>query len=98
MARSVLGRCRTTISRLLVASALLWACAKSETPGVAVDRLLAQGRSDAAPGAAVMVIRDGAILKRAAHGMADLERGVPIRTDTAFRLASVTKQFTAMAI
>jgi CubicO group peptidase (beta-lactamase class C family) len=99
MVRSVLGRCRTSVVRVLVGSALLWACAKAPvTPGVAVDRLLARGRSDAAPGAAVMVIQDGAILKRAAYGMADLERGVPIRTDTAFRLASVTKQFTAMAI
>jgi N-acyl-D-aspartate/D-glutamate deacylase len=30
--------------------------------------------------------------------MADLERRVPIETDTAFRLASVSKQFTAIAI
>jgi CubicO group peptidase (beta-lactamase class C family) len=46
----------------------------------------------------VIVIQDGKILKKAGYGMADLERGVPIESDTAFRLASVSKQITAMAI
>lgn len=67
-------------------------------PSAAVDALFLDGRPVAAPGAAVMVIRDGQILKKAGYGMADLERGVPIESDTAFRLASVSKQFTAMAI
>ncbi len=67
-------------------------------PGRAVERLLAESRRDAAPGAAVLVVRDGAVLHRATWGMADLERRIPIGSDTAFRLASVSKQFTAMAI
>jgi CubicO group peptidase (beta-lactamase class C family) len=67
-------------------------------PSLAVDALFLDARPDAAPGVAVVVIRDGKILKKAGYGMADLERGVPIESDTAFRLASVSKQFTAMAI
>ena len=85
-------------SLVLLGSALAWACARtSPDPGVEVDRLLSAGRGDA-PGAAVIVIRDGSVLKRGAFGLADLARGIPIGTDTAFNLASVSKQFTAMAI
>jgi CubicO group peptidase (beta-lactamase class C family) len=86
---------------LLVAAccAALWGCERAPTdPSLAVDALFLDGRTGAAPGAAVIVIRDGKILKKAGYGMADLERRVPIESDTAFRLASVSKQFTAMAI
>jgi len=85
-------------SLVLLCAALAWACAGAEPdPDAAVRRLLSDHRSDA-PGAAVIVIRNGVVVERAAWGMADLEHGVPIATDTAFRLASVSKQFTAMAI
>jgi CubicO group peptidase (beta-lactamase class C family) len=49
------------------------------------------------PGAAVAVIRDGAPAY-SAHGYADLEKRERITSATNFRLASVTKQFTAAAI
>jgi len=50
------------------------------------------------PGAAVMVIEDGEILFEGGFGFADIESGTPISPESAFRLASVSKQFTAMAI
>jgi len=50
------------------------------------------------PGAAVMVIEDGEILFDGGFGLADLESQTPITTESAFRLASVSKQFTAMAV
>lgn len=50
------------------------------------------------PGAAVMVIRNGEILLRETFGMADIDNSVKVTPDTNFRLASVTKQFTAMSI
>jgi N-acyl-D-aspartate/D-glutamate deacylase len=68
------------------------------TPSSAVDALFAEVASTATPGAAIIVIQDGVILKKRAYGMADIERGVPFETDTSTRLASVSKQFTAMAI
>jgi len=43
-------------------------------------------------------MKDGQPVFRAGYGMANLELGVPITPDTVFRLASVTKQFTAVAI
>ena len=50
------------------------------------------------PGASVIVIHDGRVILRRAYGMADLERHVPATPETDYRLASVSKQFTAMAI
>ena len=50
------------------------------------------------PGAAVLVIRDGVVVTRSACGYADLEARVPVTPATNFRLASITKQFTAAAI
>jgi N-acyl-D-aspartate/D-glutamate deacylase len=70
----------------------------STTPSSAVDALFADVTSTATPGAAIIVIQDGKVLQKSAYGMADIERGVPFETDTSTRLASVSKQFTAMAI
>jgi len=51
-----------------------------------------------APGASVMVIRDGNPIFAKGFGLADLEKKIPCTTNTNFRLASITKQFTAMAV
>lgn len=50
------------------------------------------------PGAAVILVRDGRVLFRKGYGMANLELAVPIEPDMVFRLGSITKQFTAVAI
>jgi CubicO group peptidase (beta-lactamase class C family) len=50
------------------------------------------------PGAAVLVLRDGQPVVRASYGLADLETGTPATPETNYRLASVTKQFTAASI
>jgi CubicO group peptidase (beta-lactamase class C family) len=44
------------------------------------------------------VVRDGQVVYRAAFGAADLEAGVACTPATSYRLASVSKQFTAMAV
>jgi CubicO group peptidase (beta-lactamase class C family) len=46
------------------------------------------------PGAVVGVLAEGEI-EVAAHGVADLGTGAPVRADTSFRVASITKPFTA---
>ena len=51
-----------------------------------------------APGASVMVIRDGKPIFAKGFGLADLEKKTPCTTNTNLRLASVPKQFTAMAV
>jgi hypothetical protein len=52
------------------------------------------GRADV-PGASVLVAQDVKVLYRKAFGLANLDERTPITTATNFRLASVTKQFTA---
>ncbi|MBC6458882.1 serine hydrolase domain-containing protein [Actinomadura sp. HBU206391] len=47
---------------------------------------------------AVLVVRRGQVLVRFAAGEADAENHIPNRPDTVFRVASVTKQFTAMLV
>jgi CubicO group peptidase (beta-lactamase class C family) len=47
---------------------------------------------------AVLVARDGKPLVRQGYGMANLEHDVPNAPNVKFRLGSITKQFTAMAV
>jgi len=63
-----------------------------------IDALFAEYTGRYVPGASVIVIQDGRGVLSRAYGMADLEHGVPATTRTDYRLASLTKQFTAMAI
>ena len=56
------------------------------------------GYEGAVPGAGVAVLREGVPVFRLAYGLADLEGRVAATTATNYRLASLTKQFTAAAI
>jgi CubicO group peptidase (beta-lactamase class C family) len=51
----------------------------------------------AGPGASALLLRDGDTLFAGAFGLADLKRQTPATLTTNYRLASVSKQFTAMA-
>lgn len=66
-------------------------------PESTLDSLMSAYRGDR-PGAAVLVLRDGTPVLRRSYGLADLAQGTPVTPDTRFRLASVSKQFTAAAI
>ncbi len=46
----------------------------------------------------VLIARSGQILVDAGYGLADRDRNIPNTPQTKFRIASLTKQFTAMAI
>lgn len=63
-----------------------------------IDALLADVYKPGEPGAAVLVKKQGKIILRKGYGMADLEMGLPMEPDMIFRLGSITKQFTAVAI
>ena len=49
-------------------------------------------------GAVTLVARKGKVVHFEAHGMADVEANKPMKTDTLFRLASMTKPVTAVSI
>ena len=76
--------------------------AASDTPGgrtamAEVDARLARYTGQV-PGAALLVLRDGEAVVRRGVGLADLEAATPVTPATNFRLASLSKQFTAAAV
>src|SRR5690348_14785242 len=68
------------------------------TPAARVDQLFAQFDKPGSPGAAVAVVKSGEIVYKHGYGLANLEYDIPITPATVFHVASVSKQFTAMAI
>jgi D-alanyl-D-alanine carboxypeptidase len=65
---------------------------------VAIEASIRKTMSQGAPGMIVGVARHGQPLFVRPYGTANLEHDVPIRRPTVFKLASVTKQFTAAAV
>jgi CubicO group peptidase (beta-lactamase class C family) len=73
-------------------------------PGVIVDRL---GRIDSAisteidtggiAGAVALIVRNGEVVYHKSFGLADIESKVPMRNDSIFRIASMTKAITSVA-
>jgi CubicO group peptidase (beta-lactamase class C family) len=63
-----------------------------------VDAIFAAVDNADTPGCAVGVIKDGEFVHRAGYGMANLELDVALTSDSVFRMASVSKQFTAAAV
>ena len=76
----------------------LAASRQNATASAEVDALFAHFQQGVQPGAGVLVIWRGEIVHEAAYGYADVENKVPLTVDSTFRLDSVSKQFTAMAI
>lgn len=72
--------------------------ANAEEASGRIDRLLAGRYAADAPGAAVLVARKGTIVLRKGYGLANLEHGIAVSPQTVFRLASVSKIFTAAAV
>ncbi len=63
-----------------------------------VDSIFARFSTAASPGCVVGADQSGAVLVRAAYGLADVERAVPMRTGTLVEIGSVSKQFVAAAL
>jgi CubicO group peptidase (beta-lactamase class C family) len=90
--------------RTRLATALLWALVFSAVTGSAqvsasqIDAVFSSLKSSDAPGAAVLVVRNGRVAFRRGYGVTDLRTKTKIDAYTNFRLASFTKQFTAACI
>jgi len=63
-----------------------------------VDAVFARFAHPDSPGCILGVTRAGTLVYEKGYGMADLERDVPITPASIFHVASISKQFTAMAI
>ncbi len=62
-----------------------------------IERLMAPYDGDV-PGVSLLVLKDGKAMVSRGYGRADLQRGTEAGPATTYRLASVTKQFTAAAV
>lgn len=63
-----------------------------------VEAVLAPWDLPDAPGLALAVLDEGEVVYRRALGSANLEQGVPITARTVFQAASLSKQFTGVAV
>jgi CubicO group peptidase (beta-lactamase class C family) len=70
----------------------------AQVPSTHIDSIFSALKSSNAPGAAVLVVRNGQPVFRRGYGVTDLRTLHPIDAKTDFRLASFTKQFTAASI
>jgi CubicO group peptidase (beta-lactamase class C family) len=101
--RGMLTFARWSIARCLVVCGVgihLLSAAGYLTAGTAArtDQLFAQWDRADSPGAAVVVVKDGAVVYQHGYGCADLEHRIPITPQTLFDVASVAKQFTGLSV
>jgi D-alanyl-D-alanine carboxypeptidase len=89
----------------LVVLAVAWSTGSAAAGPPSDARIARQARaalervtSEHGPGAAVLVARGTRVIYRGARGRAHIELGVPLSPDHTFRIASVTKTFTAATI
>ena len=68
------------------------------TLAMTIDTYLEANLDDDGAGMAIMVLEEGKLVYADAKGMANKNTGLSIANDTGFRLASVSKPFTAMAV
>lgn len=85
---------------LLFLVILLTLPAMAQDTGLAarMDSLLSASYSPDGPGGVALVKKGDQVILRKAYGMADLELDVPMKPENVFRIGSITKQFTAVAI
>ena len=77
---------------------LVNASAAPDPNNAKVDKLFAQWDRKDSPGAAIVVVKDGAVVYQHGYGYANLEHGIPITPRTRFDVASVAKQFTGLSV
>jgi CubicO group peptidase (beta-lactamase class C family) len=85
---------------MLVSSILFTACSSTLplTAEQSIDQIMIEFASPNAPGASVLVLDRDSVIFSKAYGLSSVKERTPFTTATNVRLASVTKQFTAMAV
>jgi CubicO group peptidase (beta-lactamase class C family) len=63
-----------------------------------IDKIFAPLDGPTTPGAAIILVKDGAVFYERGYGSANLEYGIRVTPATVFDIASVSKQFTGLAI
>lgn len=62
------------------------------------DYIRAEMERQHIPGLSLAVVKNGEIQKSAGYGLANVEAGLPVRSETVFQIQSITKTFTASGV
>ena len=89
---------RLLVLTLMIAPSLAVLRAEEDPRSKQLNTMLRKAVHPGQPGLAVLVKKDGKIVFERGYGVRKIGRSALVTTDTDFRLASVTKQFTAMAV
>lgn len=92
-----------TVPTVLALSLLLASPARAQSPSAwprdpRVDAIMTRAIKADEPGASVVVVWNGMVVHGAAYGLADVATGRPNRTSSTYHMASMGKQFTALAL
>jgi CubicO group peptidase (beta-lactamase class C family) len=95
-----------TLARIVLTAAFLLGAASPgfaqqplpDSTRLAINRVFASWSTSDGPGCALGVSRNAAMVYQNGYGMANLESDAPITAGSIFHVASVSKQFTSMAI
>ena len=72
---------------------------RDDSLSTAVDDIVrASMQAEGVPGVSIAIVRKGNIIKATGYGVANLELNVPVTSQSAFEIGSITKQFTAAAL
>ena len=93
---------KNSVLRLLMVALVVVGEAFCQTPGSASDEVARYVKTEMArqhiPGIALLVSRNGEIVRAQGFGFSNVELQVPVKPETLFQSGSVGKQFTATAI
>jgi len=89
---------RSTLGLILVFMSVLAVASGSTNFSYQAEAYLTKLTREEKFSGAVLVATNGNVIFEKGYGLANREHGIANKTDTIFRLASVTKQFTAMCI
>lgn len=85
---------------ILFASSFFFSCGPTAqlTAEQSIDKMFSEYAAPNAPGASVLVLSKDSIVFKRGYGLASIAGNTKVTPSTNFRLASITKQFTAMSI
>ena len=86
------------ISSVASRSVDVYAAAVPDGAIAKIDAIVQKGLDEKVASYAVGVMKDGRLVLARGYGFADVENNVPATAETVYRLGSITKQFTSMAI
>lgn len=86
------------IAAVLTVMVAISSCSNTDSRAEKLDSLCTGTFPEERPGAAVLVMENGRTLFEKCYGIADMEKMTPITAETSFNIASVSKQFTAVAV